>query len=109
MTREEAKDKISIKAKETYPYNIIDNVDEIIDQIFNDHEAQLNEVVKAKDEEIIELNHTVSGLNEMYLEAKEEIDRLKAELNSAFIRDLKSIKMSSNGKHATWEMLKAQQ
>ena len=42
---------------------------EVINEIFNDHEAQ-----------ITELNHTVSGLNEMYLEAKEEIERLKAEV-----------------------------
>lgn len=86
----------------------------------NDHEEQLKlasdvystdkmhmyQELKAKDKQITELNHTVSGLNEMYLEAKEEIERLKTELNSAFIRDLKSIKMSSNGKHATWKMLK---
>lgn len=78
----------------------LNQVDIVLNQIYNDHEAQIKakdsitqdikeayefksiaydlllEAIKAKDEEIIELNHTVSGLNEMYLEAKEEIERL---------------------------------
>lgn len=38
MTREEAKKKISIENKEVYPYGIIDNVDSVIDEIFDSFE-----------------------------------------------------------------------
>lgn len=70
----------------------------------NDHEEQLKlasdvystdkmhmyQELKAKDKQIKELNHTVSGLNEMYLEAKEEIERLEAESKQAYIEGSKS-------------------
>lgn len=129
MTRENAKNLIQISNKEVYPYNIVDNVDEIIDKIYDHFEAQLkakddaiikhhdmaqvyygeatslkmeleakdkiiadlefcnqnlrdfNEARKAlleeKDDQIVELNHTISGLNEMYIEAKEQIEAMK--------------------------------
>ena len=80
MTREEAIEFIEQVGTDL---GFID-IELVVNKIFNDYEA----VIKEKDE---------------------EIERLKAELNSAFIRDLKSIKMSSNGKHATWEMLKDNQ
>jgi len=43
MTREEAKNKVQIKKVETYPYGIIDNVDEVIDQIFDEFGEQLQD------------------------------------------------------------------
>ena len=33
MTRDEAKKKINIQKSEVYPYRIIDNVDNVIDEI----------------------------------------------------------------------------
>ena len=42
ITREEAKEKIEITKRETYPYNITDNVDELIDVIFDQFETQLS-------------------------------------------------------------------
>ena len=35
MTRDEAKKKINIHKSEVYPYGIIDNVDSVIDDIFD--------------------------------------------------------------------------
>ena len=35
MTRDEAKKKINIQKSEVYPYGIIDNVDSVIDEIFD--------------------------------------------------------------------------
>ncbi len=61
---------------------------------------------KAKDEKLKQLDDAYSKVASDFESAVMEIERLKAELNSAFIRDLKSIKISSNGKHATWEILK---
>lgn len=48
MTREEAKNKVQIKKVETYPYGIIDNVDEVIDKIFD----EFGEKLQDKDDEI---------------------------------------------------------
>ena len=38
MTRDEAKKKINIQKSEVYPYGIIDNVDSVIDEIFDSFE-----------------------------------------------------------------------
>ena len=56
MTREQAKSKIRMSATVNKD-NIksLEKADEIIDQIFNDHEAQL----KAKDEEIERLKELI--------------------------------------------------
>lgn len=43
-------------------------VDIILNEMYAEHEAQL----KAKDDKIKKLNHTVNGLHEMFLEAKQE-------------------------------------
>ena len=55
MTREEAKNKVQINKAETYPYGIIDNVDEVINQIFDEHGEQLQN----KDDEIELLKHRI--------------------------------------------------
>lgn len=40
LTREQAKNMVYIGKSETYPYNINDNVDEIIDKIFDYFESK---------------------------------------------------------------------
>ena len=83
MTREEAREVLIVKA------GYGDFVEDIIDQIFDDHEAQL----KAKEEEIKDLQTAMIKLNEHYHIAKselgaqlkqhaEEIERLKNQLSS---------------------------
>ena len=68
MTREEAKDKISIRSEETYPYRVVDNVNEVIDEIF-DQQDKLEAELKAKDEQLVQ---TEAG----YKEAVKEVEAL---------------------------------
>lgn len=44
MNRDEAKKLIKIENKETYPYNIVDNVNEVIDKIYDEFEKDLKEI-----------------------------------------------------------------
>lgn len=44
MNREEAKKLVKIDNKETYPYSIIDNVDEVIDKIYDGFEKDLKDI-----------------------------------------------------------------
>lgn len=52
MNRKEAKQLIEIKNQEIYPYGIVDNVDEVIDKIYDEFEKDLkdinNQVLKLK-------------------------------------------------------------
>lgn len=43
MTLEEAKAKIKIEKAETYPYYIIDNVDEVLTEVFEQKEKTLDD------------------------------------------------------------------
>jgi len=43
LTRESAKEKVTITKRETYPYNIEDNIDEIIDGLFDQFESQMEQ------------------------------------------------------------------
>lgn len=43
MTLEAAKAKIKIEKAETYPYGIIDNVDEVLTEVFEQKEKTLND------------------------------------------------------------------
>jgi hypothetical protein len=43
MTQEEAKQKVKIEKSDIYPYSIYDNVDEIIDEIYDDFEKELKQ------------------------------------------------------------------
>lgn len=40
MTREQAKNEVVISKSEIYPYNIIDNVDLILDKVYDDFEKE---------------------------------------------------------------------
>lgn len=44
MNRDEAKKLIKIENKETYPYGIIDNADEVIDKIYDEFEKDLKNI-----------------------------------------------------------------
>ena len=55
MTRDEAKKKINIQKREVYPYRIIDNVDSVIDEIFDSLEDTNCSNCKHTDDEYFDL------------------------------------------------------
>lgn len=44
ITLEEAKSKIKIEKSEVYPYGIIDNVDEVLEQIFMEFNQEIEKI-----------------------------------------------------------------
>lgn len=70
MTRVEAKEVLIIKA------GYGDFVENIIDQIYDDHEAQ----IKAKDEEIERLKEHITHLQNVYMKLDGKYLKLKTEL-----------------------------
>lgn len=60
LTREQAKNLVYICKSETYPYNINDNVDEIIDKIFDYFESKQKS--KTKQQKFGETVHKLSNL-----------------------------------------------
>ena len=55
MTRDDAKKKINIQKSEVYPYGIIDNVDSVIDEIFDSLESRNCSNCKHTDDEYFDL------------------------------------------------------
>ena len=67
MTQEEAKQKVKIEKSDIYPYSIYDNVDEIIDEIYDDFEKELKQG-----------QDNYNKLWDMYSKLKKEDKELKA-------------------------------
>ena len=79
MTRDEAKKKIDIQKSEVYPYGIIDNVDIIIDEIFDSLQNENKSLVKTLEkynEEMIELRKQNQDLLNTIIEAQESIKNI---------------------------------
>ncbi len=79
MTRDEAKKKIDIQKSEVYPYGIIDNVDIIIDEIFDSLQNENKSLVKTLEkynEEMIELRKCNQDLLNTIIEAQESIKNI---------------------------------
>jgi len=64
LTREQVKNLVYIGKGETYPYNIVDNVDEIIDKVFDyfENKQNLNDQCKNDSNEIL----TTDFLSELF-------------------------------------------
>ena len=78
MTRNEAKDKISIRNEETYPYKVVDNVNEVIDEIF-DQQDKLEAELKTKDERIEAQSSVITACQNAILQKDERITELETE------------------------------
>ena len=81
MTRNEAKDKISIRNEETYPYKVVDNVNEVIDEIF-DQQDKLEAELRTKDERIEAQSSVIIACQNAILQKDERITELEAKLES---------------------------
>jgi iron-sulfur cluster repair protein YtfE (RIC family) len=76
MTQEEAKQKVKIEKSDIYPYSIYDNVDEIIDEIYDDFEKEL----KQGQDNYNKLWNMYSELKKENKELEEEMRNLTTEL-----------------------------